>query len=70
MEQVIGFCETADGVRIAYARVGSGPAVVYVTGWPVQLELDWSKPLARDFLSRLATDVTLVRYHMPPVASY
>ena len=64
MEQVIGFCETADGVRIAYATVGKGPAVVYVTGWPVHLELEWSKPFARDFLSRLATDVTLVRYDM------
>lgn len=64
MEQVIGFCETADRVRIAYATIGRGPAVVYVTGWPVHLELEWSKPFARDFLTRLAKDVTLVRYDM------
>lgn len=64
MEQVIGFCETSDGVRIAYATIGSGPAVVYVTGWPVHLELEWSKPFAREFLTQLAKDVTLVRYDM------
>jgi pimeloyl-ACP methyl ester carboxylesterase len=64
MEQVIGFCEAPDGVRIAYARVGSGPPVVYVTGWPVHLELEWSKPFARDFLTRLAADAMLVRYDM------
>jgi pimeloyl-ACP methyl ester carboxylesterase len=27
MQQLIGFCTTADGVRIAYATVGSGPAL-------------------------------------------
>jgi pimeloyl-ACP methyl ester carboxylesterase/DNA-binding CsgD family transcriptional regulator len=64
MEQVIGFCQTEDGVRIAYATVGRGPTVVYVTGWPVHLELEWSKPFARNFLTRLAADVMLVRYDM------
>jgi pimeloyl-ACP methyl ester carboxylesterase/DNA-binding CsgD family transcriptional regulator len=63
-EQVIGFCETRDGVRIAYATVGTGQPLVYVTGWPVHLELEWSKAFVREFLSSLASGLMLVRYDM------
>ena len=37
MEQEIGFCTTSDGVSIAYATLGEGPPLVYVTGWPGHL---------------------------------
>jgi class 3 adenylate cyclase len=33
IEQQIGFAETSDGVRIAYATTGSGPAAISVLGW-------------------------------------
>jgi hypothetical protein len=29
MQQQIGFCSTTDGVRIAYATVGTGPALIF-----------------------------------------
>ena len=64
MEQQIRFCATADGVRIAYATVGSGQPLVLATGWPVHLELEWQKPFARSFLEKLAEGFTLVRYDM------
>jgi pimeloyl-ACP methyl ester carboxylesterase len=63
-EQQIRFCTTSDGVRIAFATVGSGPPLVYATGWPVHLEVEWEKPLVRRFLEDLAQGVTLVRYDM------
>jgi len=64
VEQQIRFCTTSDGVRIAYATVGSGPPLVYATGWPVHLEVEWQKPFVRRFLEELARGVTLIRYDM------
>lgn len=63
-EQQIRFCTTSDGVRIAYAIVGAGPPLLYATGWPVHLEVEWQKPLVRRFLEDLAQGVTLIRYDM------
>jgi len=64
MEQQIRFCTASDGVRIAYAIVGDGPPVVYATGWPTHLELEWEAPSSRSFLETLAQGCTLVRYDM------
>ena len=63
-EQRIRFCTTSDGVRIAYATLGAGPPLVYATGWPVHLEVEWQKPFVRRFLEDLAQGVTLIRYDM------
>ena len=64
MEQQIAFCTTSDGVSIAYATVGEGAPLVYVTGWPGHLGLEWEKPVSRGFLEDLAEGVTLIRYDM------
>jgi class 3 adenylate cyclase/alpha-beta hydrolase superfamily lysophospholipase len=64
MEQQIRFCTTSDGVTIAYATVGDGPPVVYATGWPTHLELEWEAPSTRTFLEFLAEGCTLIRYDM------
>jgi len=64
MEQQLGFCTTTDGVRIAYATVGDGPPLVYVTGWPGHLSVEWEKPHSREMIEELAQGVTLVRYDM------
>jgi len=62
MEQQISFCTTPEGVRIAYATVGQGPALVVPFWWPAHLQLTWQNPLARSFLERLARHHTVVRY--------
>ena len=64
MEQQIRFCTASDGVSIAYATVGDGPPLVYVTGWPTHLEMEWGKPFSRAFLEALAEGSTLFRYDM------
>ena len=64
MDQQIAFCTASDGVRIAYAVVGSGPPLVYVCGWPEHLQLEWEKPFSRAFLEALAEGSTLIRYDM------
>ena len=51
-----------DGVRIAVAESGSGPALVRAAHWLSHLEFDWASPIWRDFLAELAADRRLVRY--------
>jgi class 3 adenylate cyclase/pimeloyl-ACP methyl ester carboxylesterase len=45
IEQKIGFAETSDGVRIAYATSGQGPAIVNVLGWATHIEGGFNSPL-------------------------
>ncbi len=45
VEQQIGFAETSDGVRIAYATSGSGPPVVFVLGWATHIKEGFGSPL-------------------------
>jgi pimeloyl-ACP methyl ester carboxylesterase/DNA-binding CsgD family transcriptional regulator len=60
--QEIRLLTAADGVRIAVARTGTGPALVRTAHWLSHLELDWESPIWGDFLTELASDRTLVRY--------
>lgn len=62
MTQQIRFCTTPDGVRIAYATSGRGPALVKAANWLSHLELDWDSPVWRHELTELARDHTVVRY--------
>jgi len=62
MEQQIRFCTTSDGVRIAYASVGSGPPLVLVWGWVGHLQFEWNYPDWRAFLEGLAEKRLLVRF--------
>jgi pimeloyl-ACP methyl ester carboxylesterase/DNA-binding CsgD family transcriptional regulator len=61
MEQRIRFLKV-DGRRIAFATCGSGPALVFPTGWFSHLELEWSDPAHRTFIEALAAGHTVVRY--------
>lgn len=62
VEQEIQFCTTADGVRLAYSIVGSGPPLVRVLGWFTHLEAEWRWPELRSFWESLAEHFTLIRY--------
>ncbi|HKE50984.1 MAG TPA: alpha/beta hydrolase, partial [Actinomycetes bacterium] len=60
--QELRFCRSSDGVRIAYARHGSGPPLVIATCWLSHLQYDWQSPVWRHFLSDLGEIATVVRY--------
>jgi DNA-binding SARP family transcriptional activator/pimeloyl-ACP methyl ester carboxylesterase len=60
--QTIRFCNTPDGVRLAYATVGQGPVLVKAANWLSHLEYDWNSPVWRHWLMGLAEHNTLVRY--------
>lgn len=61
-DQTIGFCRSADSVRVAYAVAGAGPPLVRPATWLTHLQHDWTSPLWRPLLSALAAGHTLVRY--------
>jgi predicted ATPase/serine/threonine protein kinase/DNA-binding SARP family transcriptional activator/alpha-beta hydrolase superfamily lysophospholipase len=61
-EQNIGFCQSSDGARLAYATVGNGPPLVKAANWLSHLEYDWQSPIWRHWLIGLAQQHTLIRY--------
>jgi pimeloyl-ACP methyl ester carboxylesterase len=62
MEQQIRFCTSPDGVRIAYATVGEGPALVKAANWLSHLDFDWNSPVWRHWFAALSKHHALIRY--------
>jgi DNA-binding winged helix-turn-helix (wHTH) protein/alpha-beta hydrolase superfamily lysophospholipase len=62
LQQEITFCRTADGVHLAVATVGRGPALVKAANWLNHLEYDWRSPVWAPLFRRLAAQCRLVRY--------
>jgi pimeloyl-ACP methyl ester carboxylesterase/DNA-binding CsgD family transcriptional regulator len=63
MEPTIAFATTADRVRIAWASVGKGPALVHLPGVPFSnLEAEWRIPVLRRAFERMAARVRFVQY--------
>lgn len=62
LSQNITFCRTDDGVNIAMATVGEGPALVKTGHWLTHLDHDWQSPIWAPMLQRLAARTRLVRY--------
>lgn len=60
--QTIGFCQSNDNVRIAYACVGDGPPLVKAANWLNHLELDWHSVIWGQTFQRLARSRRFVRY--------
>jgi class 3 adenylate cyclase/pimeloyl-ACP methyl ester carboxylesterase len=60
--QEIGYCRTADGVRLAYAISGQGPALVKTGNWLNHLEYDWDSPIWRHLFIGLSRAHRFVRY--------
>lgn len=62
LKQVIKYCRTPDGVRLAYATAGSGPPLVKTANWLNHLEYDWESPVWQHLVRGLARKHTLIRY--------
>jgi class 3 adenylate cyclase/pimeloyl-ACP methyl ester carboxylesterase len=61
-EQEIHFCQTNDGVQLAYSRMGQGPPIVKTGNWMTHLEFDFESPIWRHLYRELSRDHTLFRY--------
>jgi pimeloyl-ACP methyl ester carboxylesterase/DNA-binding winged helix-turn-helix (wHTH) protein len=62
LRQDIKFCTASDGVRIAYATVGSGPPLLKTANWLNHLEYDWQSPIWSHLLRAIASNRQLIRY--------
>ena len=62
MNQQIGFCTTADKVRIGYATVGEGPTLVKAPNWLSHLEFEWQSPVWRHWWRDLSKGLQVVRF--------
>jgi class 3 adenylate cyclase/pimeloyl-ACP methyl ester carboxylesterase len=62
VDQEIQFCNSADGVTIAYATVGKGPPLVKAPNWMNHLEYDWKTPFWRHLVGALASSHSLLRF--------
>jgi DNA-binding winged helix-turn-helix (wHTH) protein/alpha-beta hydrolase superfamily lysophospholipase len=60
--QQIGFCTSADGVRIAYATAGAGPPLVKAANWLNHLEFEWESPVWRHWVEELIRHHKYIRY--------
>jgi pimeloyl-ACP methyl ester carboxylesterase len=63
----IRFFQGTGGKRVAYAVDGQGPLLVFPAWWVSHLELDFDDPGFRGLFSRLAEQLTVVRYDRPGV---
>jgi pimeloyl-ACP methyl ester carboxylesterase/DNA-binding CsgD family transcriptional regulator len=57
----IRFASTPAG-QVAYSVTGSGPPLVYLSGWISHLELMWDLPDHRRFVEDLGRENTVIRY--------
>lgn len=62
MRQSIRFLKTPDGVTIAWAEAGEGPALVKVANWLSHLEYDWDSPCWRHWMRFFAENYRFIRY--------
>lgn len=60
--QQIRFCSTRDGVRIAWADVGSGYPLVKAANWLNHLDHEWESPVWRHWIAELTQHHRFVRY--------
>jgi pimeloyl-ACP methyl ester carboxylesterase/DNA-binding CsgD family transcriptional regulator len=62
MRQRIRYLRTPDGVRIAWAEAGTGPALVKAANWMSHLEYEWESPVWRHWIRFLSDHFRYVRY--------
>jgi pimeloyl-ACP methyl ester carboxylesterase len=60
--QEVQFCLARDGVRIAFAKVGSGPPLLKTANWLNHLDYDWDSPLWAGLFRHMSAGHTLIRY--------
>jgi class 3 adenylate cyclase/pimeloyl-ACP methyl ester carboxylesterase len=61
-QQEIHFCQTKDGVQLAYAQMGQGFPLVKTGHWMTHIEFDFENPIWRHLYRELSRDHSFFRY--------
>jgi class 3 adenylate cyclase/pimeloyl-ACP methyl ester carboxylesterase len=61
-EQEIHYCQTGDGVQLAYARTGQGHPLVKTGHWITHIEFDLESPIWRHLYQELSREHAFFRY--------
>jgi class 3 adenylate cyclase/pimeloyl-ACP methyl ester carboxylesterase len=61
-KQTIHFCQTKDGIQLAYSRTGNGFPLVKTGHWMTHIEFDFESPVWRQLYRELSRDNTFYRY--------
>jgi len=59
---IVRYCTTADGVRVAFEQLGTGPPILKSANWMSHLDEDRDSPLWRHWLSLLSDGRQLTRF--------
>ena len=62
MQQSIRYLKTKDGVRIAWAKIGSGPTLVKAANWLTHLNYDLDGPIWHHWIEFLGNHFRFIRY--------
>lgn len=62
MRQRVRYLKTSDGVRLAWAEAGHGPALVKAANWLTHLEYDWNSPAWRHWMNFFASHFRFIRF--------
>lgn len=60
--QRIRYLRTTDGLNLAWAEAGSGPALVKAANWLTHLEYDWESPVWRHWIHFFSDHFRFIRY--------
>ena len=56
------YCDTTDGVRLAYTSAGRGSVVIKVANWMSHMQAEEASPVGRHWIAELSRRNALVRY--------
>lgn len=60
--QELHYCDSPDGVRLAYAICGEGPPLVKAANWLTHLDHEWNSIIWQHWIQWLAGARRLIRY--------
>ena len=60
--QKIRYVRTADGMQLAWAEAGTGPAIIKAANWLTHLEYEWESPVWRHWIRFFSDHYRYIRY--------
>ena len=60
--QTIRYARASDGVKLAWAEAGSGPALVKAANWMTHLEYEWESPVWKHWMRFFSENFRFIRH--------